>query len=76
MPHASTFSTASSARGLGTAVLSGGVFLNRRLLETTAGALRAAGLRVLVPERLPPGDGGIAYGQAVVAAARARGARA
>ncbi len=58
-----------SRRGLGTAVLSGGVFLNRRLLERTAGMLRAAGLKVLVPERLPPGDGGIAYGQAAVAAA-------
>ena len=57
-------------RGLGTAVLSGGVFLNRRLLEGTAcsGCARA-GLRVLVPERLPPGDGGIAFGQAAVAAA-------
>jgi hydrogenase maturation protein HypF len=56
--------------GLGTAVLSGGVFLNRRLLEATASALRAAGLRVLVPERLPPGDGGISYGQVAVAAAQ------
>jgi hydrogenase maturation protein HypF len=54
------------------AVLSGGVFLNRRLLEATAAQLRRAGLRVLVPERLPPGDGGIAYGQAAVAAARGR----
>ena len=61
---------AASARGLGTAVLSGGVFANRRLLEATAAPLRAAGLRVLVPERLPPGDGGISYGQASVAAAQ------
>jgi hydrogenase maturation protein HypF len=61
---------AASARGLELVVLSGGVFANRRLLAGAAGQLRAAGLRVLVPERLPPGDGGIAYGQASVAAAQ------
>ena len=54
-------------------VLSGGVFQNRRLLERTSALLDAAGLRVLVPERLPPNDGGIAYGQLAVAAARAAG---
>jgi hydrogenase maturation protein HypF len=53
-----------------TVVLSGGVFQNRRLLETTAALLREAGLRVLTPELLPPNDGGVAYGQAAVAAAR------
>jgi hydrogenase maturation protein HypF len=57
-------------QGLGTVVLSGGVFQNRRLLESTAAALEECGLRVLVPERLPPNDGGIAYGQAAIAAAR------
>jgi hydrogenase maturation protein HypF len=53
-----------------TVVLSGGTFLNRRLIERTAAALTRDGLRVLTPERLPPGDGGISYGQAAVAAAR------
>ena len=56
-------------RGLETAALSGGVFQNRLLLERTAERLAGAGLRVLVPERLPPNDGGIAFGQAAVAAA-------
>ncbi|HEX4010521.1 MAG TPA: carbamoyltransferase HypF [Solirubrobacteraceae bacterium] len=50
-------------------VLSGGVFQNRRLLGEVSGALAGRGLRVLVPERLPANDGGIAFGQAAVAAA-------
>jgi hydrogenase maturation protein HypF len=50
-------------------VLSGGVFQNRLLLTRTAEHLHAAGLRALVPERLPPNDGGISYGQAAAAAA-------
>lgn len=57
-------------RGVEVVVLSGGVFQNRRLLERTHAAVRAAGLRVLVPMLLPPNDGGIALGQAAVAAAR------
>jgi hydrogenase maturation protein HypF len=57
-------------RGLNTVVLSGGVFQNRLLLEATAARLHEAGLRVLTPERLPAGDGGISFGQAAVAAAR------
>ena len=57
-------------RGLDTVVLSGGVFQNRLLLETALAGARAAGLRVLVPEQLPPNDGAIAFGQAAVAAAR------
>jgi hydrogenase maturation protein HypF len=56
--------------GLELVVLSGGVFQNRVLLEGTLAELGRAGLRTLVPERLPAGDGGISYGQAAVAAAR------
>jgi hydrogenase maturation protein HypF len=59
-----------AAHGTDVVVLSGGVFQSRLLLESVWGALAAAGLRVLVPERLPVNDGGIAYGQAAVASAR------
>jgi hydrogenase maturation protein HypF len=61
------------AGGAGTdlAVLSGGVFQNRLLFERTAEAMQSAGLRVLTPRLLPPNDGGVAFGQAAVAAARA-----
>ena len=63
-----------AARGLGTVVLSSGVFQNRLLLARTIALLEAAGMRVLVPERLPANDGGIAYGQAAIAAAWLSGA--
>jgi hydrogenase maturation protein HypF len=58
-----------SGHGTDRVVLSGGVFQNRRLLESVSAGLERTGLRVLVPERLPVNDGGIAYGQAAVAAA-------
>jgi hydrogenase maturation protein HypF len=57
-------------RGIEIVVLSGGAFQNRRLLERTAAALEKAGVRVLVPARLPPNDGGVAFGQAAVATAQ------
>src|SRR6185312_7200166 len=63
---------AAERSGLDLVVLSGGVFQNRLLLERTSALLEAARLRVLVPERLPPNDGGISFGQAAVAAARDR----
>lgn len=56
--------------GLATVCLGGGVFQNRRLTEGVLRRLTTAGLRGLVGERIPVGDGGISYGQAVVAAAR------
>ncbi len=61
---------AASSEGSELVVLSGGVFGNRRLLETVMAGLYAAGLRVITPEQLPVGDGGISYGQAAIAARR------
>ncbi len=54
-------------------VLSGGCFQNARLVEDLLAALQP-GFRVCVHSLVPPNDGGIALGQAVVAAARLRGA--
>jgi hydrogenase maturation protein HypF len=51
--------------------LSGGCFQNARLAESIASGLQPE-FRVYLQRRVPPGDGGIALGQAVVAAAKAR----
>lgn len=59
--------TAARQRGCTTVVLSGGCLANRRLDETLTRLLRAAGLRVWRPARLPVGDGAISAGQAFVA---------
>jgi hydrogenase maturation protein HypF len=56
-----------------TVVLSGGSFQNLRLLVATRQRLEEIGFRVLTHRLLPPNDGGISYGQAVVAAARLGG---
>jgi hydrogenase maturation protein HypF len=61
---------AASTNSVDVVVLSGGVFLNRRLLAMVDRGLSERGLRVLVPRRLPPGDGGISFGQAAVAASQ------
>lgn len=47
--------------------LSGGVFQNRYLTERAAALLEARGCRVFTHQRIPPNDGGIALGQAVLA---------
>jgi hydrogenase maturation protein HypF len=54
--------------GLNRVCLSGGTFQNRLLLSRVLPALRAAGLDVFLNLRVPPNDGGIALGQAIVAA--------
>jgi hydrogenase maturation protein HypF len=56
--------------GLGKAVLSGGCFQNRILLEGTVRELGKAGFEVYAHQMLPANDGCISLGQAVVAAAR------
>jgi hydrogenase maturation protein HypF len=55
--------------GLATVALSGGCFQNRLLLDGSVAALAGDGFRVLVHRRVPANDGGLALGQAVVAAA-------
>jgi hydrogenase maturation protein HypF len=52
--------------------LSGGCFQNRRLLEHGARELSENGFEVLLHRQVPPNDGGVSLGQAVVAAARLR----
>jgi hydrogenase maturation protein HypF len=57
-------------RRLNRVVLSGGVFQNMFLLESTRRMLSQAGLEVLTHSRVPPNDGGISFGQAAIANAR------
>lgn len=52
--------------------LGGGVFQNARLGISLRARLEARGFDVLTPIDLPANDGGLSYGQAVVAAARLR----
>ena len=56
--------------GIDTVALSGGCFQNRRLTERAAGRLAGDGFDVLLHRRIPPNDGGLALGQAAVAAWR------
>lgn len=54
-----------------TVALSGGVFQNRVLLEQVVTRLEHRGFRVITHHQTPFNDGGLALGQAVVAAAQA-----
>ena len=69
--HASTHiaSEICAREGLDTVALSGGVFMNRLLLQLLTRELKSVGLTVLVPHSVPVNDGCIAYGQAAIARA-------
>ncbi len=62
------------ARSIGESrvVLTGGCFQNKYLAERTVGRLEMEGFRPYWHQRVPPNDGGIALGQAAVAARMAR----
>ena len=55
---------------LDTVALSGGCFQNKILLEELVRLLEADGLRCLLHAKVPTNDGGLALGQAAIAAAR------
>lgn len=69
--HATTYiaSEICAREGLDTVVLSGGVFMNRLLLQLLTRELKSMGLTVMVPHAVPVNDGCIAYGQAAIARA-------
>ena len=54
--------------GVRQVVLSGGVFQNRYLVERAAARLEERGFAVYTHQRIPTNDGGLALGQAVLAA--------
>ena len=55
-------------RGVSAVALTGGCYQNTLLLELSSSSLRAKGFNVFTHHLEPPNDGGIALGQAVVAA--------
>ena len=56
--------------GVTTVALGGGVFQNRVLTELVLQGLASAGLAALLPRQVPVNDGGLAWGQALIALAR------
>ncbi|GAB4417941.1 MAG: carbamoyltransferase HypF [Anaerolineae bacterium] len=61
--------------GLNRVALSGGVFQNTTLLDLATRQLQAHNFTVLTHRRVPPNDGGLALGQAIIGGIKARGAK-
>lgn len=60
-------------QSLATVALGGGVFQNKVFTELVLRGLEGSGLQTLLPRAVPVNDGGLAWGQALVALARAQG---
>jgi hydrogenase maturation protein HypF len=54
--------------GINQIALSGGVWQNLRLLKTTTTLLKQHGFHPLIHQQMPPNDGCVAFGQAMIAA--------
>jgi hydrogenase maturation protein HypF len=59
---------AAKDQGIETIGFTGGVACNEAITHILKGTVESEGLRFLVHEAVPPGDGGLSFGQAVVAA--------
>jgi len=65
-----------TATGVNQVALSGGCMHNRRLARLLRSKLEAHGFEVFQHRNVSPGDGGLSYGQAMVAAARLKNSAA
>jgi hydrogenase maturation protein HypF len=63
-------SAIATQHSINTVALSGGVMQNPSLLRLTRQLLADHGLQVLIHRQIPANDGGLALGQAAIAAAR------
>jgi hydrogenase maturation protein HypF len=63
---------AREATGVTQVAMSGGCMHNRRLVRLLVKGLRREGFEVFIHRKVSPGDGGLSYGQAAVAAAMLR----
>jgi len=70
LAHAIVLTALKLQVGQGPLVLTGGVFQNKLLTEMVLELCKAQGIQVLRSRELPPGDGGLAFGQVLIGNAR------